>query len=1012
MPSFKTGRSRVLTITCGLAGAIKYDYYLAFGPNGGKPNDASIAISCALGSIGASGGNDANVALDPHMYVWTPSWSVTATSALGATQTTIRQDTYYDPADPTVWDLTNIGGTATFTAPIDEWVDITFGAWNGLEAPEITSVRVYEKLQPGGTLTVSITSGGVTASASNAITSGNAFIVSYDVGHNLYVHAADSAFGLSGGADTVSATTVFNTLGTMSAPYSKSVTGASATGAPSVHVDAPPSLMTYTAQVDITLSPSRSYSLAGDVRTWTSGYANTLGLWVNRFHLNSDGASGEIGAALSKISAGGGSFSDNYTQNKYTCAANLNGVAQATLTLDEWANMKITARAGVIDDGDANSLLALGEDFRDTRVLIRGFHFNSFSVIQNAATTVDTCSSLTPSGQPYAGVWIGVDHATVTLSAGIRAVIAGGVGKIQRTFTPRLGGFSGYAVLKIYVEADSDGSPLHVRIGSKVWTKSYSGAALVANIAPGGYMLIDLCSPSSETANTDATDTKWPLPTVDGPYWGVTSADIITFEALQNGVTYTFKKLELVHTPSLGHSQLTFLPSFDNWVLEVPPIVSGDITTTNYALLGLDGDTDGRRSVEELYVRKTVVETSTVTTISYADIPLKLWIVILGNDAGNPDNQPNPPHAGWVATANAALATTDPSDGGLLTDWLNNNRPSVWAWGGGALFGPGLTTLGINRGANSALTVHAQMLFDTLDWYPNCGDIFNVDGGQTEGPIQVRAAYFLRGQGWGYVLADAGRVDAASVSAIDTSDSSNAGGTTTNAIGEYLTDTPFGRGLHNIRVGVGGNVYDRAWTNRHRWRLSLRTVVPGKDISYDVSIAQRHYRAYVRGGTIRLGTSPVALAITWDDIDTGLSGRLPCVRVNRQSMEQRVYMSYRDTESGAGNILLQYTRDEGSTWSMPVTVTSDGTAETFCITPDGRKCIYWRTNSGSIRGIVYDVRDNAIVPEFEVIASGVEDKGLTCRDRPGEGGLYFIHLAYWSGGSLVHKNSQNGIDFT
>ena len=935
--------------------------------------------------------------------VWHHQMTVIAGTGLTNTHgTTSSQSASYTLSTPQNIDLS---GTYTITVDLEQLVEITIDTWNGFEAPQRTKTRFFERLKVGGYVTVTATSGTCSASDSCLIAAGDVSAgISYAVVQRCEI-VQNTGFTIS------AATTAKMGFGTtyvdLTAPYSRSVVGHSCDcGAGCSVTSSGVVSSTNTTICEATIYAPKAYDMQIAVRSWADAYPGTLGFKLDRFLVNKDGVSG-MGQ---RLDISGGSGHDSYSQQRYTCTSTLGLIPQSQLIVDEWTTwIELTARPGAAGDKDHASLLALGEDVRDIRALMRGWPYNSVSIAQASTTTVDDCSSLTPTATPYAGSWAIISHCTLSLASGIRAVVSGGTGSFRRNFTGRDAGLGGYRYLKIAITADTE-SPFGITIGSKQWTLDAFGHALKAKTTAGSYVVIDLCGPQNQTADTDDDDSRWKLPASDGPYWGVTAASAMDFTGLTSGVTYTVASMALTRAVddyvNKAHSEMTILGAFDDWQLEYDPVTIGDTTTSTYVRRFLDGDTDGKRSLEMTDVVKTVTTTGGGDSVVYTQVPISGLFLTAGG-AGNPSYEPNPVFAGWSITDIAGTAA-DPSDYSGISGWLTNNRPATYLFGAGAIRSGAAWTYGVGVSYDSSHTAKAQVLIDAIQWYPLIGDVFQIEGVSGAGPLYLAACYFCRGQGHGLVY-NSSRIAVKDqlVGVAETSPTAEAGSASTTLQGEYLSVLPYGRGLKTVVVSTPASSVSRTWKNRVRRRAVL-TVKGGGWISYDVSVSNRHHRAYTDSGLIKIGqeTDTVPTTPTWSDIDTGITGDHPCIRIERQTKKQALYLAY-DT---GGSCYLQKSTDEGRNWVMAVTV-GTGTYPAFVITKDGRKLIFYIVGT-AIKGKWYDALDNEIVSEFTAVASGVDADAIAVDEYTTASGKWRISLLYRSSGQVITKTSTDGKVFT
>ena len=403
-----------------------------------------------------------------------------------------------------------------------------------------------------------------------------------------------------------------------------------------------------------------------------------------------------------------------------------------------------------------------GEESSLTRVLMRGRAFDAFTLGHAASQVLD------------GGFAISTTPAT-------------------RAFTARR--CEGYRYLEVSTDFDA-GEQLTLDIDAKQF---------VAVTDSGGAARFDLCTPCTLETDHDMRDTRLPMPTDvdtvtgDGCMWGVAimSGYTITASASGNVATNGVALIRRAATDG-GHATVDFLPTLGQWY--------SDGGTREYRPF-LRGDTDGRRSLEEMDCYRELVAGSYV----YTQQTLGDLVAQIGeSDSGIVRNP------AWTASIDGAIDQSTIDGGDLLNDWLNKWRPATWSWGAGALWAKlaGDTCQRwhyLDQDATSGLTVVAQELIDSVGFYPGIGDVFYLRDGDANGQqwskehpewgtIELRAAIYLRGVAWGLAAdAAANPLEGARVRVHDAATKALAGQGITDHYGEYLTGPP---------GGVGGVSYE------------------------------------------------------------------------------------------------------------------------------------------------------------------------------------------------------------
>lgn len=312
------------------------------------------------------------------------------------------------------------------------------------------------------------------------------------------------------------------------------------------------------------------------------------------------------------------------------------------------------------------------------------------------------------------------------------------------------------------------------------------------------------------------TDSRWPGPVLDGWFYGVSVTAFvldtsgsewgISIEGLPDGVAIEVRDLSLVRD---GLPLVTWCDAYRCWMRderkdEVEALADPDgawwldaedppdppMRSRTHHLRGVLGMVDGRQALEEAAASRSYTLSRDFDTYSLGyseetglnlveDINLVQTVTEVRwcdpHGSGSRDEICTTNHGairrnpGWVATetstsiANRELEDTDPP---TMTpeEWMDNlYRPAVWFGGGGWRYTRESTgDVSEQHGtwkhsfdqdaSDSNYAPVLQMMFDSIDWYPDCGDLFGFNGGMRQGgPIVLRAAFILQGQGHGIV---------------------------------------------------------------------------------------------------------------------------------------------------------------------------------------------------------------------------------------------------------------------
>lgn len=211
---------------------------------------------------------------------------------------------------------------------------------------------------------------------------------------------------------------------------------------------------------------------------------------------------------------------------------------------------------------------------------------------------------------------------------------------------------------------------------------------------------------------------------------------------------------------------------------------------------------------------------------------------------------------------------------------------------------------------------------------------------------------------------------------------------------------------HTVKYqGMSPPVRMSAWTGRYQWISLLGyTADLGGGVSYDVTPCSRHFRATTLGGTIRVGSAGNVLAtkLNFTDLDTGLTGECPVLRVERGAKITRVWLLY----IVSGEVKVSYSVDEGRSWGGTMALGS-GTKGCLVLCRDGRRIVYWRTSGGAIKSQVYDGRDKLILDDITVVASGVDDLAFDADESVGGVGSWRVIVHYFLSGTLTQVVSTD-----
>lgn len=478
--------------------------------------------------------------------------------------------------------------------------------------------------------------------------------------------------------------------------------------------------------------PPQGVSLAGVLRADANAYTGGGTVRVKR----------KDGEAYHEITPSLGAYSTDYCQETYSFSGQCDGVTQTTESASE--HTKTIYHWLVPPSGEAAN---------QWRLLIRGAHYDAGTITQATTVALDGGFSFGDSGT-------------------------------TRNYAPNKN-LSGYRYL--LVQTDQAAKDVTLAIGSKEWTVQTSGSGLA---------IFDLCGPGNLAVDTDARDSRWPIPTDvdtvsgDGCMWGVATIASLTLTA-EAGVTCNvasnavYLSRDTWNTPP-GHSFLNVVAPHLYWA------PSG--TTNTYKRPLLRGDTDGKRSLDEADWTRVVGVPPTHTAETIEGV----------FDEVNASDSSVVRNVGWSAVIDTDIDVADGAAGDdwMAPDWalMNRNRNASWIEGSGIAYVNGAWRYALDVDVSSAYTLVAQMLCDKVNIYPCCGDVFGLRTGAhrweygddaDEARAELRAGRYMRGVVWGLVLhTDGTPFDGATVTYKRTSDGAAGGSGNTDLRGEYLTGLP------------------------------------------------------------------------------------------------------------------------------------------------------------------------------------------------------------------------------
>lgn len=1021
--AYRTGRERTLTWTADTGGEGKYVvspsvlppglYYLSYAANPAfnaswyLPDEGTAAVfvdyqqlpSWVPPSGTAMGFSTVGTADVVSRYV-TERLVIT----VGGTVHTWTKDTHLAIGTVTL----TPGGSFSMTAPAEEWhaesadpsnnsngFPTRAGAPYVFDFPYGRNAQTTERLKPGQAIEVIASIGGVAGTASATIGT-----VNTDLAQGGYaLNCMTQMMGL--GATTSAEMSNVKWCG-IDASYSWGTaitacsvqTGAGATAY--VNAGGTPAAQVL-SRANLTLSLPIRATIGAAVYRMAEPHNATL----TAVHHATSGDMDHEGT----VNAGG--WNTEVEQRYIDCSANLNGSAVTGPAHNEWTPVRMWIKG--------TALATEHDDTEHHRMLFRGRRYDALALSQSDVT-VDPCSGTVCAGDYPAG-WTG--NRTVSVDGGIKLAAGSGPGTLTRS---ALGGtatgLSGHRYLRYSAAAGATGSVV-VTIGAKQWAVDRNGAAMV----PGGSLStfeIDLCTPSNYAATVDTFTTEWPYPTADdstgqGCRWGVQECDAIQF----TGITDGYLTIGSIATFERTERSFDIMPAFNRWDLLHPPeAISETVTATTWVRRHICAHTDGRISLE-LHDGNWTQNVGGVTTNVYTEdtIADKYTEIPITGHGSAVVYMTGKRHPGWSAAYGSGVDTADGTAGasGLRYNWLNKNRPATWLWGGGLMWAGTGWSAGLARNCEDSLTIPAQELYDVVRLYPGAGDIFEIGtatgSASYSGTTPLRCGATIRGGAWGIVTTLAGPPSAHNiVTATGITYADNSTGDT-DTEGHYETGATYMRCTQDYRIVPTttespvptGTITPTA---RYRHRCCTRGAQSsGGWISYDVTPAQRHARAYMKDGSVIVQFAGDYMGAVWGPEIVAFAGDQPCCRWQSHARFSPLWVSY----TAGGQVLAQRTEDEGQTWSASVDIAA-GSYPAMCITRDGRQWHYW-THDGAILGCLIDPTGGTVIAASTVVASGVDADAIACDDYAVQGGVWRIGLLYRTGGDLVRVTSADGITF-
>jgi hypothetical protein len=692
----------------------------------------------------------------------------------------------------------NINGTWQVQATLQECVEVTeTQPGSGDDAPPYTFLRFFERLKPGSTLSASASCNGVTASASAQVPTGTTYEVTaalvQPVAGVMVVNNLDSSYA---GDCTLSYSSSQTSVGNPNFSQTLTQSGKTRTISVSdsqayayVSLQGSPNAITGNAEAKAQLWGTKNGTVNLKVFGVDAGYPESLTASVR-----------EKKNTWTDVSLSSGAGSLSIAQRKWSILSVLYGNT-ADYSIDEYETVKAHLKA--------TSLQAVGDDQYATRLFGHGWLYEAIAVGHHTRLVLDTCDVLSNTQRE----WVAVQQCNLSASGGIITITATGSNPIVRRtrLTPPYERWNSYAFLRLRVRASVADAPFTVVVGSKRYN---ARTGVAANTWTDVY--IDLCAPSNATASYEQQSTVYPDDRADGDYWGITKASEMRLELAQ--ATWNIDEISLDVLPWSSRTPPYNVPNHSVHVM--PSRGWWTDTGRGYEVRRfITGQCDGKQALELEDVRRTA---NTVTTRT---------IQQLADQVSTTDSNGVAYWPGWTGVLRANMPDPPesyPAD--LWTDYLNAYRPATWIAGGGCTYDGSNWASWAGRNqlpTTGTVGLHAQALYDEIDWYAGAGDAWQWGTGAYGGALVLAFGAVLRALAFGLVLdSNKARFANGGVQLQRSSDGQNGGSASLSGWqGYYETGTPHAKGLTEYRlVGTGdaGNVVTSS--RIYYTRLPLRTV--------------------------------------------------------------------------------------------------------------------------------------------------------------------------------------------
>lgn len=604
------------------------------------------------------------------------------------------------------------------------------------------------------------------------------------------------------------------------------------------------------------------------------------------------------------------------------------------------------------------------------RLAILGWLWDAVELAHVSPARLDEGNSLTPTSPDpnlpsgaFSGSW-SATGGSVTTSGGL-LTLTGSTGKsLTRTFTSRdASSMLAWVRLRIRLRCDLASHTIRVRVNQNTTTTAGVQANKhwdVATGAAGTWATIDIDTAAEHNGPTLAQSE------LSGNYAGIYATQLI-FENLGAG-TYDIDWIELDCPEPVG-VHVNYAQGAQLYAMS-----QGVCTLQIKAVNALGGATI-----------KDVVDK--VNSTSDAQRPVG-WSAISLNPYASEGAEP------WAL----AKIQMDNQSAGLLANLLYEAN----AWG--VQFGSGAVAVGD--------PIRAQFKVFALGWDWDYTDLFGLGGDPADG-LYLGMGHLYGGAYWGRVL-DAARApkSGSSVEAFYDPGAVSLGTDTSDALGYYETGAPqAGYEPANVRLGAARTFRSSTPAGRERVTFCDTSATgSGDSISLTCSPTGRLTRAFADSGQVIVETRDNDAESIWTRVASGISGSRPCVRYDASGTRSYLLLAYED----GSNIKLTYSEDEGRTWAVATTITSNGKHPEICIDQTGKRHFFYFRNvsgTGKVFTQIHDAVGNVLVSETAAVTTGVADDSVAAIEDIDTQKVALVY-ANTGGAIILVESSDGGVTFS